>query len=423
MKPPTFFISSTVWDFADLRSAIKYTLESRGCTVLASEYSDFRKPLDKNSYEACLRAIEQADYFILLIGSRIGGWYDQNARVSITQQEYRHAYELHKAGRLRIVTLVRREIWDLRENHKALERHLKSLTMDAELRAAVQKYPNKFSDDAEFIVSLIDEVARTGEFKAAMNGESESLPTGNWIHTYSGFRDFIDILNGILMDGLPADQAAFRLTLKSELTDILSACLIKSRGNILSPHSSVVRFNKQFALTKAMVAGRTAVLPAKVWDHFSTWMMSLLGFKASPHVLMQALSSSAFVEFDFSSGQFVETPVFRAIYGLNRELAWLIKGAGADVLQPIFKYSPKARDGYRNDDVEMAIEEIAPLINLAFRWCNVISYCDALIRHLDGAPYVEPELFPWSPVEGMQAELDAEAVTPAEAYAFVHRSA
>lgn len=73
MKRPSFFISSTIYDFRDLRSAIKYYLEQQGCTVFASEYTNFPKQLEKNTYEACLETIVKADYFILLIGARVGG--------------------------------------------------------------------------------------------------------------------------------------------------------------------------------------------------------------------------------------------------------------------------------------------------------------------------------------------------------------
>src|SRR6202041_2404207 len=112
MDRPTIFISSTIYDFRDMRSAIKEHLESNGCRVLASEFNDFTKPLDKHSYEACLAAIEQADFFLLLIGTRVGGWYDKTKRVSITQQEYRTAYSLAKSDRLRLLSFVRAEVWD-----------------------------------------------------------------------------------------------------------------------------------------------------------------------------------------------------------------------------------------------------------------------------------------------------------------------
>ena len=61
MDRPTIFISSTIYDFRDLRSAIKDHLETNGCRVLASEFNDFTKPLNKHSYQACLDTIAQAD--------------------------------------------------------------------------------------------------------------------------------------------------------------------------------------------------------------------------------------------------------------------------------------------------------------------------------------------------------------------------
>jgi len=67
---PTIFISSTVFDFRDLRSALKYWLEELGYHVLLFEYNDFPKALDKNSYDACVATVERADYFILLVGGR-----------------------------------------------------------------------------------------------------------------------------------------------------------------------------------------------------------------------------------------------------------------------------------------------------------------------------------------------------------------
>jgi hypothetical protein len=91
MDRPTIFLSSTVHDFADLRGALKDYLEQRGCRVLASEFTDFTRPLDKHSYEACLDTIQQADLFVLFIGRRVGGWFDEGKKISITRAEYEHA--------------------------------------------------------------------------------------------------------------------------------------------------------------------------------------------------------------------------------------------------------------------------------------------------------------------------------------------
>src|SRR2546423_1208990 len=111
VKRPRIFVCSTIYDFSDLRSALKFYLESLGCEVYLSEYNDFPKPLDVNSYEACLATIQRAHYFILLIGDRYGGIFEPAGKaddaalpISITRQEYRTAYGLAKQRRLKIVT-------------------------------------------------------------------------------------------------------------------------------------------------------------------------------------------------------------------------------------------------------------------------------------------------------------------------------
>jgi uncharacterized protein DUF4062 len=111
---PTVFVCSTIYDFRDLRSALKLWLEEYGYEVLLSEFNDFPQLPDQNSYTSCLQAIDQSDFFILFIGSRVGGWYDQANRVSITRMEYRYAYERFKQGKLRLIVLVRKEVWDIR---------------------------------------------------------------------------------------------------------------------------------------------------------------------------------------------------------------------------------------------------------------------------------------------------------------------
>src|SRR3546814_20244596 len=68
MNGPTLFLSSTVFDITDLRSALQDYLELRGCRVLASEFTDFTHPLDMPSYEASRASTCHADLLGLLIG-------------------------------------------------------------------------------------------------------------------------------------------------------------------------------------------------------------------------------------------------------------------------------------------------------------------------------------------------------------------
>jgi hypothetical protein len=235
VKRPTFFLSSTIYDFSDLRSAIKYFLEQQGCVVLASEYNDFKKPLDKHSYEACLDAIQQADYFILLIGARVGGWYDKSNRISITQQEYREAYELCKRGALKIVTFVRQDIWNLRSDRGELQRHLESLSLEESEKSAITNHPTKRATDPEFISNFITEVGRNQDTKDALIGRG-AFPTGNWIHVFSSFREIADVLSTEIFNGLPIEEAVNRRLLLGEVKEILRRSLPKyGQGKIYSP--------------------------------------------------------------------------------------------------------------------------------------------------------------------------------------------
>ena len=201
MKHPTIFLSSTVYDFRDLRSALKYYLEKQGCTVLASEFNDFDKPLDDHSYDACLAAIEHCDYFILLIGARVGGLYDSHSRISITQQEYRTAYDLHQRRKLHILTFVRSEVWQVRDDRKALKRHLEQQQLSETEVTDILNYPSNFANDATFISSFIEEVGRNAETKSASHGKA-SWPTGNWIHVFKDFADILATIDPLLLKGL-----------------------------------------------------------------------------------------------------------------------------------------------------------------------------------------------------------------------------
>ncbi|MGA2219606.1 MAG: DUF4062 domain-containing protein, partial [Terracidiphilus sp.] len=224
MKPPTFFLSSTIYDFRDLRSAVKFYLEELGCRVLASEFNDFLKPLDRHSYEACLKAIEQTDYFVLFIGARVGGWFNPEKRISITQEEYRHAYELQKKGKLKIITFVRAEVWQAREERKELAAYLASLGYNDCERMKIKDYPSKFAEDAEFISTFINEVGRNRETASALKSAG-ALPPGNWIHVFSGFGEVISTLQAQTFSGIPVEEAALRRLLQSEVMEILRLCI------------------------------------------------------------------------------------------------------------------------------------------------------------------------------------------------------
>jgi len=156
---PVVFVSSTIHDFRDLRTAIRYYLEELGYEVLLSEYNDFPKPLDENAYEACLATIERADYYILLIGSRVGALYDAANKISITRMEYRKAYKLASSGKLRIIAFLRDELWKVKTDREALLKFLESENGRWDLsegdRQRIADHPSPLLDDAKTIFGFI----------------------------------------------------------------------------------------------------------------------------------------------------------------------------------------------------------------------------------------------------------------------------
>ncbi|MGD0142023.1 MAG: DUF4062 domain-containing protein [Rhizomicrobium sp.] len=404
MKKPTFFLSSTIFDFQDLRSAIKYTLEQRGCLVLASEFNDFRKPLDRHSYEACLESIKQADYFILLIGSRVGGWYDEPGRISITQQEYRAAYELQREGKIQILTFVRSDVWQFREDQKALQRHLK----DIDLNTAAKKiaaYPNKHAEDAEFTIRFIEEVGRNRETAAAVRHEG-ALPTGNWLHAFHDFRDVANVLQTLFLAGFPVEEAAFRRALRYELVEVLRACLIRGKsGECFGPQWFVAKFDQMFPIAKEDKFHSEFAVPTKPWDNFSTVLMHWIRGRIHIEVLPEALTSPTFLQFDHQTGTCEETPAFRALHMLFAEIRGLNQMLDTDVLEVIFKHSPKARGGDHSPSVFIEGMGLLRLISLALRWINIVELASALVAHLDGNPFVMPKLARKSPLKDFDDDI------------------
>ncbi|MDP4267999.1 MAG: DUF4062 domain-containing protein [Bacteroidota bacterium] len=412
MKRPTFFISSTIYDFRDLRSALKFYLEEYGFEVLASEFNDFRKPLEEHSYDACLKAIHSADYFLLLIGGRVGGWYDEASKISITQQEYREAYELQKAGKIKIINLVRSDIWQVREERSELVKYLESIDLSTINRELIKNYPSKFADDAEFLSNFIAEVSRNAETKQAIKGKGDP-PKGNWVHVFSDFRDIIDVLKGQVFSLTPVKDLTAKRLLRRELQSLLARCLVKTRDGLSSPRWWIEKFHKETPVTLDWKEREYINVQTKSWDQISTLSTMLLACELNVVVLPQIISQSTFLDFDSTANSYKETEVYEALLLLQEELRRFKKANTNVTLSVIFENSPKYRSSYCKS-IDIKAEHFLGLVFLLDRWSNIVSLCTSLIYHLDGEHFEMPELFPFSPVEGMQEHLDRERPTLAE---------
>jgi len=412
MQRPTFFISSTIYDFRDLRSALKFHLEELGCKVLASEFNDFEKPLDKHSYEACLQAIHSADYFLLLIGSRVGGWYDEGNQISITQREYREAYQLHKAGKLKLLNFVRSEVWQAKEDRRELAKFLQSASLDDKTRNAIANHSSKSASNPDFLIKFINEVCRNEETKLAVRGEGP-VPSGNWVHVFSGFRDIVDVLNGQVFASIPVEDMTARRLLRRELRDFVGQCLLKANGHVYSPRFSIDRFHEEHPITLEGKTNKFTTVGTKRWDMISTLSIHLLARTLHPVVLPQVLSRPTFLEFDLATNSYKETPVQDALVRLQEELRRFNKANTSENLAIVFEHGPRRRQTVTTT-IEIETVKLAGLLHLLDRWANVLDLSASVLRYLEGKPFVLPDLRPDTPVQGMQSDLDAETPTESD---------
>jgi len=401
---PQVFVSSTIYDFRDLRSALKLWLEEYGYDVLMSEFNDFPQVPDQNSYKSCLRAIDQSDYFVLLIGGRVGGWFDQTNRVSITQMEYRHAYQRFKQGKLKLLVLVRKEIWDIREDRQALKKFLedeaaldKELTPDA--KAKLVGHPTKFLNDAEFVIDFIKEVGRVEEMKQATR-QGGPLPGGNWMYQFTSFRDVIDACRTVLDLSGNLRQKALRVNLQHEIRTNLAELLEPDDEGV-----QTVTLKSSFA--RECFEGGLDDSSSYKGDHLVWLGMSLMtsgrvGKRLKVTALQEAITSGELLEFDKASGLHRVGPLQQAMLELHGQIERLqsinsleISTVGVSLLKDErVKRNRKATFPIPNQTLVMPFA-VHDMIE------NVIALCRAIHHALDGntGPLTALKLNPSSPLK------------------------
>ncbi|SFJ96504.1 protein of unknown function [Sphingomonas sp. NFR04] len=379
MDKPTIFLSSTVFDFGDLRSALKDYLELRGCRVLASEFTDFTRPLEKHSYDACLETIEQADLFVLFIGRRIGGWYNEEEKISITRAEYQHAYNLAKKGTIRLMCFVRSEVYDHMDSVNDLEKTLKSDPALTEFqRKRFINHPSRAMEDAEAIISFIKEVTRNSETMAASK-RLGIAPIANWIAPFTTFTQIRQAIDPLITHGLPVSQASGRKALELQLLQILQDIVPIVSGAPLNPIDTVLRLRKSLALNGDSYLGFSEINDA-TWNELKH-IYTLTGNNVpDSEILRGFLVSGLLLKYDPCSGSFKETGESKLLSRVIMQ-ADLFTRSGPPNLKQIRQYHNSL-----NADGSRTIPGIVLMswLHRLLRWVDLIGTSRALASSLGG---------------------------------------
>ena len=290
MQKPVFFISSTIYDFKDLRSSIKWWLEENNYSVNASEFNDFEKPLDKNSYEACLKAIDNSDYFILLIGDRIGGMYDEH--ITITQMEYRYAYQRMLAGELKIINFIRQDTWTQFLDSK---KKIKKLATDDNVdNTVIEKL---FCEEERIRFAFIDEVRRVEEMKA---GEK---PKNNWLHRFETFAEITSVFKTALGSRFDLTFKQNRFIILNDIVKNLRAICSKDEKTIYPIGFMAQKLWEDFQLD---LDNEKITLDEKQYLNYGAFYVSCLQIKPFRTNRIESFYQAGFfLEYDKNENDFI----------------------------------------------------------------------------------------------------------------------
>ena len=227
---PLVFVSSTVEDFRDVRSALRYWLDSLGYRIFMSEYSGSDKVLGPGTYDACFEAIGRTDLYVLLIGTRRGSLISQEPKRSITEAEYDAAYQSRRnTRRPNLLLFVRDDV----------------------ARDICRGNPDLKYQDIEHTRSFIKKVERTAETNAAREGRGDP-PADNWLHRFREFADIATEIDSALGITGSVREARQRDLLREELADVLQTFV----GVRTMSWREYVDANPRFAETFQEMAGR-----------------------------------------------------------------------------------------------------------------------------------------------------------------------
>lgn len=166
-EPWIVALISTDYDLEDERSAIRTILSENGMEVSAFEDPSFPVVEGVHSHENCIKALNRADFAILLIKERYGGKYFLDQEESITEAEY-------KSLDIPTIVFVHRKTWDERCIYR---RQQKASKMNEE----------DFAHSGQYTADKID--INTIQFVNRIQSIYTTAGRSNWINFWDNLED------------------------------------------------------------------------------------------------------------------------------------------------------------------------------------------------------------------------------------------
>lgn len=273
-SPPRLFLSSTINDFRDLRSSLRFWLEELGYVVVTTETGDVAVESSLSTLANCLDLLRSCDYVILLIGSRRGSYCNEKESLTITRAEYREAYQLACASKIKLVSLLRFEV-----------------------QQALEAGNMQVLEDFQFTREFVSEIRRDVETRQAVQSGA-ALPVANWLYTFRDFRDAVAVLTSTLRIGTKLRKLALQANLAWELTANLRRLVSKEDSGIYPIHRDLAVYRDLYplSLNDALTLQKPSLHDAKKIAVFSL-LMPYPEFLTT-QALNEAIDSGEFLEYE-----------------------------------------------------------------------------------------------------------------------------
>lgn len=379
------FISSTVYDLRDLRSALEYHLTVLGHEVLISEAGSFNPDQGANSYDACLQKIDEAHVFILLIGSRVGGRFPGDEWISITRAEYRRAYARAQSGLIQILTFVRKEIQDVIADRTALIRHLQQARAEY-ATTDVHQVDSPIIRDADHIMGFVAEVSRRDEMRAAVAGAGP-LPIANWVFYFTSFSDVLSPVLQRLASGKPLERLHLESCLRGEVAGNLRT--LSQNGSPTVPFYPITEMGRQFCESCPFQARIEPISVNRVALGRAVLNLPLVSsaiLNCTATWTTKCMESAHFYEFNTTTHAYQRSQFLEYLVGVNR---FLTAAKGTFTTMKVAEVVTSFVDDLRGTRETVPVEPLK-LMPLQLAWATSIQFfrCSlGLYHHLvNGSP-------------------------------------
>lgn len=303
-RPVRIFLSSTIYDFRDLRSALRFWLEELGYVVLMSEVTDFERRPDSNTFDACFEAIHYCDFYILLVGERYGSIFQDG--ISVTNQEFRVAKALADRQEIAMIPFVRKSVWQ-----------------EAELAAAAGGESTIRAADAQSAEQMARVLAFVQELKSTTLLDAAGNEGGNlWIYNFDTFADIIGALRIALRANTDVTAQRALANLRKEIESNISRVVSKQNDLPFPFHAPLQLPEVRAALAVEVDAQGTGYLvEARVARILAIGLTMAREFaRLQDEALEGAIHSGEFLHFDSQTRTFYETPELEIMRQLGGEI-------------------------------------------------------------------------------------------------------